>query len=93
MLFAWASPCRLISLAPHLRGEGWGEGLLQRVPNTRRVPLTRRFAPTSPRKRGEVIKRQCRSCTSRANPHFIGHLSWKRSWSSLTMVATVFSDN
>src|ERR1700730_7610631 len=25
--------------------------------------------------------------------HFIGHLSWKRSWLSLTMVATVFSES
>src|ERR1700712_5539611 len=25
--------------------------------------------------------------------HFIRHLSWKRSWSSLTMVATVFSES
>ena len=25
--------------------------------------------------------------------HFIGHLSWKRSWSSLTMVATVLSES
>src|SRR6185437_276293 len=25
--------------------------------------------------------------------HFIGHLSWKRSWSSLTMVATVLRES
>jgi hypothetical protein len=46
----------VFSLAPLLRGEGWGEGLLQQV-------LTRGEAPhpkfalrisTSPRKRGEV---------------------------------------
>src|SRR6202022_4804579 len=29
----------------------------------------------------------------RVPDHFIGHLSWKRSWSSLTMVATVFSES
>ena len=44
------------SLAPRLRGEGWGEGLSPRAPNARRVPLTRRCAPTSPRKRGEVSR-------------------------------------
>ena len=30
---------------------------------------------------------------SKIRAHFIGHLSWKRSWSSLTMVATVFSES
>src|SRR5258708_24650103 len=29
------------SLAPPLRGDGWGGGLPPRIPNTRRVPLTR----------------------------------------------------
>src|SRR6185437_6845123 len=33
------------------------------------------------------------SLVSKIRAHFIGHLSWKRSWSSLTMVATVFSDS
>src|ERR1700730_5200073 len=46
------------SLAPLLRGEGRGEGLLPQTPNARRVPLTRIFRcaqnPTSPRKRGEA---------------------------------------
>jgi hypothetical protein len=45
--------CVRFSLAPFLRGEGWGEGLLPRV-SLPRVSLTRRYAPTSPRKRGEV---------------------------------------
>src|SRR3984893_12943320 len=40
------------------RGEGWGEGLLPQIPKTTNAvsPLTRRFAPTSPRKRGEVLE-------------------------------------
>jgi hypothetical protein len=32
-------------------------------------------------------------CCRKSAGHFIGHLSWKRSWSSLTMVATVFSES
>jgi hypothetical protein len=43
--------------SPRLRGEGWGEGESPQGRwqlDSRRVPLTRRFAPTSPRKRGEV---------------------------------------
>ena len=40
-----------------LRGEGWGEGLLLRY------PLTRRYAPTSPRKRGEV-KKEMQTCST-----------------------------
>jgi len=35
------------------RGEGWGEGL-SRQARLAESPLTRRFAPTSPRRRGEV---------------------------------------
>ena len=50
--------CELFSLAPLLRGEGWGEGLSPRILRMRygRYPLTRiaKGAPTSPRKRGEV---------------------------------------
>ncbi|RXH01373.1 hypothetical protein EAS61_06565 [Bradyrhizobium zhanjiangense] len=49
------------SLAPLLRGEGWGEGLSPRIrwqPDSRRIPPHRnpRFAriPASPRKRGEA---------------------------------------
>src|SRR6185437_3480313 len=30
---------------------------------------------------------------SKIRAHFIGHLSWKRSWSSLTIVATVFNES
>jgi hypothetical protein len=44
------------SLAPLLRGEGWGEGLFQQRYSPR-VPLTRNSRvriSTSPRKRGEV---------------------------------------
>ena len=45
--------------SPRLRGEGWSEGESlrgRRQLDSRRLPLTRRFAPTSPRKRGEVKK-------------------------------------
>ena len=38
-----------------MRSIGYGEGLSQQT-DSRRVPLTRRYAPTSPRKRGEVRK-------------------------------------
>src|SRR5207247_8555139 len=31
------------------------------------------------------------SCAGRRQAYFIWHLSWKPSWASLTMVATVFS--
>src|SRR5215212_2799225 len=41
---------------PALRGEGWGEGPLG-IFGVADGPLTRRFAPTSPRKRGEVEAR------------------------------------
>src|SRR5207248_11017070 len=68
---------RVDSLAPFLRGEGWGEGLSPRPLNSRRHrarPLTRRrrYAPppTSPRKgagRGEERIRQA------ATPAPIGH--------------------
>src|ERR1700687_3180748 len=50
----------VFSLAPRLRGEGWGEGLLPQA-NSLRVPLTRRCAPTSPRKRlsdSHILKSQ-----------------------------------
>ncbi|MEY9122024.1 hypothetical protein ABIA03_006060 [Bradyrhizobium yuanmingense] len=43
--------------SPRLRGEGLGEEespQVRRQFDSRRVPLTRRYAPTSPRKRGEV---------------------------------------
>src|SRR5579863_212380 len=39
--------------SPRLRGEGQGEGESPQI-EFRRVPLTRRYAPTFPRKRGEV---------------------------------------
>jgi len=41
--------------SPRLRGEG-GSPRGRKQWDSRRVPLTRRFAPTSPRKRGEVKK-------------------------------------
>ena len=41
------------SLSPFFTGRGLGA--LSTNSDSRRVPLTRRFAPTSPRKRGEVI--------------------------------------
>ncbi|MEY9109117.1 hypothetical protein ABIA06_000383 [Bradyrhizobium yuanmingense] len=43
--------------SPRLRGEGLGEEespQVRRQFGLRRVPLTRRYASTSPRKRGEV---------------------------------------
>src|ERR1700682_1523645 len=62
-----ASPV-FFSLAPLLRGrderssllEGWGEGRLLSAcadDEVGPVPLTRRYAPTSPRRRGEVRSR------------------------------------
>src|SRR3989440_2204520 len=50
------------SLAPRLRGEGWGEGLSPRVAIHRETctpspGLHLRCNPTSPRKRGEVRSR------------------------------------
>src|SRR5580704_11944879 len=33
------------------------------------------------------------AASKRTRDHFIGHLSWKLSWLSLTMVATVFSES
>jgi hypothetical protein len=45
----------VLSPSPRLRGEGRNEGLFPRRPDSRRVPLTRREASTSPRKRGEVF--------------------------------------
>src|SRR5258705_11751372 len=47
--------CVFFSLAPRLRGEGWGEGLSPRF-GLAKVPLTRRYAPTSPRRRGEGLR-------------------------------------
>ncbi|MFK4383785.1 hypothetical protein ACVWYQ_000095 [Bradyrhizobium sp. USDA 3397] len=43
--------------SPHLRGEGLGEEespQVRRQFDSRRVSLARRYAPTSPSKRGEV---------------------------------------
>src|SRR6266852_128796 len=51
--------------------------------------LTARHVPTG-------IRRQRASATAvlaRTHDHFIGHLSWKLSWLSLTIVATVFSES
>src|ERR1700722_740303 len=51
-----------------LRGEGWGEGCFRS--GFAESPLTRRFAPTSPRKRGEVRKEDVKnkSPAQRAGP-------------------------
>src|SRR5690348_799997 len=70
----------LYSLYPFLRGEGWGEGLPQHR-DSRRVPLTRAFGATSPRKRGEVkdllhvrdVIGQLRNLLRRHRPHHVGH--------------------
>jgi hypothetical protein len=56
-MIASASTERHCAPSPRLRGEGWGEGEPRRGRqqlDSRRLPLTRRFAPTSPRERGEV---------------------------------------
>src|SRR5260221_12126481 len=58
----------VFSLAPRLRGEGRGEGLSPRG-RCRLIdlyPLTRRCAPTSPRKRGEVTSPAPLQCYSAA---------------------------
>src|SRR5258708_35505016 len=51
---------RFISPSPRLRGEGRGDGDSPQIPDSRIVPLTRRYAPTSPRKRGEVFRKLLR---------------------------------
>src|ERR1700722_2538016 len=39
------------------------------------------------------MQRRAITAAAQRRDHFIEHLSWKRSWSSLTMVATVFSES
>src|SRR3569833_1483078 len=70
------------SLAPFLRGEGWGEGrthrrceLLDLYPLTRIAsgdpirPPSASEARRAPRKRGEVAARTWKLCGSPRNPH------------------------
>src|SRR5271165_1055419 len=100
-----AAARELISLAPLLRGEGRGEGLSQRARLAEGPPHPTRslssgahsrdpLAPTSPRKRDEVSRARGFTDHPPTYPldHFIGHLSWKLSWLSLTMVETVLSE-
>src|SRR5882757_7017394 len=47
----------VISFAPPLRGEGWGEGLSPRIELAESPPHPdRKSDPTSPRRRGEVTR-------------------------------------
>gem|GEM_PF-3810682 len=81
------------SLAPLLRGEGWGEGLSPQTGLVESPPHPIASRSTSPRKRGEVKRSKPHAKRRSGNNHFIEHLSWNLSWSSLTMVATVFSES